>query len=212
MLSCTRRSLLAGGAALVLTSQTAFAADSEKTRFLKEASQDIKKGPQKPELPGESVRQIERLCIPVPFADFDYYYTKGLLKWSSNPGQPPQTIIVPEGFCTDLASVPQLFWSLLPKTGRYAYAAIVHDFLSWTQTGTRLQADDVLFAAMEDSSVNSLTKWTIYEAVRGFGGAAWDGNMKAKADGEKRFLKILPPADQLTSWAEWKKDAAHFSA
>jgi hypothetical protein len=39
------------------------------------------------------------------------------------------TITVPAGFVTDFASVPKLFWNLLPPTGRYGKAAVVHDVL-----------------------------------------------------------------------------------
>lgn len=36
---------------------------------------------------------------------------------------------VPLGFITDLASVPRVLWALLPPHGRYAKAAILHDYL-----------------------------------------------------------------------------------
>ena len=35
---------------------------------------------------------------------------------------------VPEGFVTDGASVPRIFWSVFPPVGRYFVAAIVHDY------------------------------------------------------------------------------------
>ncbi len=38
-------------------------------------------------------------------------------------------IHVPAGFVTDLASVPRIFWTLLPPDGKYAKAAIIHDYL-----------------------------------------------------------------------------------
>jgi len=36
---------------------------------------------------------------------------------------------IPIGFKTDFASIPRVFWSLLPPTGWYGKAACVHDFL-----------------------------------------------------------------------------------
>lgn len=36
-------------------------------------------------------------------------------------------ITIPAGTCTDLASVPRIFWWLLPPTGAYEDAAFVHD-------------------------------------------------------------------------------------
>lgn len=38
-------------------------------------------------------------------------------------------IRVPEGFITDGASVPRLFWLLLPPWGEYGQAAVLHDYL-----------------------------------------------------------------------------------
>jgi hypothetical protein len=153
------------------------------------------------------------VCIPVPFADFDYYYTDGATSWVPNEGQNLPEVTVPHGFCTDLASIPQAFWSSgLTPTGRYAYAAIVHDFLYWTQTTTQLVADDILFAAMKDSQVNLPTRYIIYEPLRaGFGKSAWNGNAKAKAAGAKRFLKVLPPRGKRVFWKDWSKDPSHFS-
>src|SRR5262249_45734559 len=115
------------------------------------------------------------------------------------------------GFCTDLTSVPQLFWSLLPRTGRYAYAAIVHDYLYWVQGTTRKQADDILFAAMEDTQVPSFTRSVIYSGVRAGGSFAWDTNRKAKASGAKRVLRSFPSRYQLVSWKEWSSDPTHFA-
>jgi hypothetical protein len=38
-----------------------------------------------------------------------------------------EVIHIPAGFRTDLASVPRLFWWLLPPTGAYENAATIHD-------------------------------------------------------------------------------------
>ncbi len=38
------------------------------------------------------------------------------------------TIEVPTGFVTDLASVPRLFWALLPPHGAYERSAVLHDY------------------------------------------------------------------------------------
>lgn len=66
-------------------------------------------------------------------------------------------VYVPRGYLTDGASVPRIFWNLIPPWGKYGQAAIVHDylceFLSITVNGlpvriTREQADDILCEAM----------------------------------------------------------------
>src|SRR5258708_33483224 len=78
-------------------------------------------------------RELEGAPPPlVPFADWDYYYLKDKLEWRSD-ADPSIRITVPVGFVTDLASVPRVFWSLLPPAARYSYPAIIHDYLYWFQ-------------------------------------------------------------------------------
>ena len=62
--------------------------------------------------------------------------------------------------------VPQLFWSLLPRIDRYAYAATLRDDLYWDQDGTRRQTGDILLAAMKETDVTSVTRAVIYGGIR----------------------------------------------
>jgi hypothetical protein len=117
---------------------------------------------------------------------------------------------VPKGFVTDLASIPRLFWSWLRPDGEYAYAAIVHDYLYWTQVRTRLMSDEILKSSMEDFHVDKLTIQTIYDAVRAFGESAWNENARLKAHGERRILKQFPPTAQI-NWTDWKQQSDVFS-
>ena len=147
----------------------------------------------------------------MPCEDFDFYYTDGELSWEPNEPNAYPSIVVPSGFCTDLTSIPQIFWSVLPKTGPYAWAAIVHDYLYWTQTTSRKAADDILYEAMMDNKVGALKRYAIYAAVRTPAGqSAWDANKTARENGEKRLLKVFPPKGTEVSWSEWKKDPSHF--
>lgn len=38
-------------------------------------------------------------------------------------------IEVPAGYRTDFATIPRLFWRVLPPYGRYGKAAVIHDYL-----------------------------------------------------------------------------------
>jgi hypothetical protein len=137
------------------------------------------------------------------FAD-RMYFTTGPIGWSPDKGQEgPAAVEVPKGFVTDFASIPRVFWSVLPTDGNYAYSAILHDYLYWTQMGKREDADRVLQLSMGDFKVNALTIATIHRAVRLGGGFAWDGNRKLKKAGERRMLKRYPD-DPTTRWADWK--------
>ena len=138
----------------------------------------------------------------VPFSDWNYYYTKDVLEWRSD-SDPNRTVSVPTGFVTDLASIPQPFWTLLPKAASYTYPAIIHDYLYWTQPGSREDADNILKVAMEELKVATMKIVAIYEGVRLGGEASWVGNAAARAKGEKRILKLFP-TDMKISWEQWK--------
>lgn len=88
-------------------------------------------------------------------------------------------ICVPAGFVTDFASIPRGLWNLLPPTGRYGKAAVVHDWLYQTRdAGTHLvwrdEADAVLREGMEVLEVRKLTRWAIYAGIRLGGWVAWN--------------------------------------
>jgi hypothetical protein len=143
------------------------------------------------------------------FADPVYFLTKPI-NWKPNPGQEIFAAVrVPIGFVTDFASIPRIFWSILPPDGKYTYPAILHDYLYWTQTTSRDVADNILKFGMEDFSVGTATSMAIYNAVRAFGGSAWNGNAKLKSLGEKRVLKRFPE-DPTATWANWKKLPSNF--
>jgi len=142
---------------------------------------------------------ISRFVEPI------YFLTKPI-SWRPNPDQAAkyQAVDVPTGFVTDFASIPRPFWSLLRPEGEYAYAAIVHDFLYWTQTSSREVADRIFLLAMKDFGIRDTTIAAIYNAVRIGGGKAWEKNSKLKLNGEKRVLKQFPE-DPTTRWSDWKK-------
>jgi hypothetical protein len=118
----------------------------------------------------------------------------------------PYIVIVPRGFVTDFASIPQplqLLRGRLSTTGRYGNAAVVHDYLYWRQDCTRAQADNILAIAMKDAGVSLLERKIIYEAVRQFGQSAWDGNRSARQAGMIRT--VAPPNDQVPLSGTWEE-------
>lgn len=91
------------------------------------------------------------------------------------------TVVVPFGFRTDFASIPRVLWNILPPTGTYGKAAVLHDFMyqtgKWMIDGvpcTRSSADSVLRAGMDDCGVGGLTRWMIYTGVRVGGWVRWN--------------------------------------
>jgi hypothetical protein len=112
-------------------------------------------------------------------------------------------IAVPRGFVTDLASIPRIFYSMLRPDGKYAHAAIIHDYMYWFQQYPKDVADTILWVAMNEFGVNAITITTIYEAVHHVGGSAWKNNARLKARGERRILAKFPD-DPRTTWLQWK--------
>jgi len=82
--------------------------------------------------------------------------------------------MVPVDFETDGASVPRLLWPLLPPTGRYLRAAILHDYLyTRIKAGephalirTRAAADREFRRAMAACGVSAPTRWLMWAGVR----------------------------------------------
>lgn len=89
----------------------------------------------------------------------------------------PELIVVPAGFETDFASVPWGLWNLFPPLGRWARAAIVHDWLYATggEGGrySRKQADRIFKEAMKVVGVAGWQREAMYQAVRLGGGCGW---------------------------------------
>jgi hypothetical protein len=78
-------------------------------------------------------------------------------------------VYVPAGFSTDFASIPRGLWNVLPPTGRYGKAAVVHDFLYRCSDVDRATCDKVFLEAMQVLGVGWFTRRAMYLAVRAFG-------------------------------------------
>jgi Protein of unknown function (DUF1353) len=68
-------------------------------------------------------------------------------------------IVVPRGFVTDLASIPRIFWGILPPH-HYSYrlAALIHDYLLY-QKSDYGYANQVFKEIMQLSGVK---KWKVF--------------------------------------------------
>ena len=84
-----------------------------------------------------------------------------------------QFVLVPAQFKTDLASIPQIFWNILPPFGKYTGAAVIHDWCYRTHLFPRSRCDAILFQAMGISGVPLWQRLIIYLNVRAFGWLAW---------------------------------------
>jgi hypothetical protein len=110
--------------------------------------------------------------------DFSYHDVYEGEGWDGEPQTVVNKISVPAGFLTDFASIPRGLWNLLPPTGEYGKAAVIHDFLytyGKDSRGpvTKLYADQVFKRAMADLGVGVLRRNVMYAAVRIGGRGIW---------------------------------------
>lgn len=79
-------------------------------------------------------------------------------------------VTVPVGWRTDLASVPCPFAWVVPRSGRYTPAAIVHDHLRSAEAPTELisyrEADAEFRRGMRHLGVPVVHRWLMWTAVR----------------------------------------------
>lgn len=128
--------------------------------------------------------------------DGEYILTKDYaLHWTI--GDFHFKIVVPAGFNTDIASVPQFVWSLgVAPDGLHRGAAIVHDFLylntgklplgtyfvsqvgqHWTPSVVhfrRSECDKLFLEVMREAGVSAFKRKAMYYAVRLFGKKGWN--------------------------------------
>ena len=92
--------------------------------------------------------------------------TEGQLIYESDLCVP--LIVVPDGFKTDLASIPRWVPELLvQRNGRHRKAAIVHDFMCRTwMLDARPLADRIFLEAMAVDGVPRWRRYIMYAAVR----------------------------------------------
>lgn len=83
-------------------------------------------------------------------------------------------IIVPAGFQSDLASVPRLFWAIVPPYGKHLEASIMHDYLCYSGW-SRAKADREFLHAMKRAGVKRWRRMVMFWAVRAWAIATGKG-------------------------------------
>lgn len=84
-----------------------------------------------------------------------------------------EKIVVPAGFNTDLASIPQALQAVIPVNDKHRAAAVLHDYLYTVQDRARAKADALFLEAMKLSGVRFTQRWAMYLAVRVGGWLPW---------------------------------------
>ena len=140
-----------------------------------------------------------------PFAGAEDWMVRMPLEYEI--GNSGKIISIPKGFVTDFASVPPSLRVFFPKLGKYLQAAIVHDYLYWNQSCTKVQADNIFYYAMKESDVSIIDKFAFYQAVDKVGKGAWENNKKDKNRG---LVKVVPlnelNANPSQTWKDYRKE------
>lgn len=83
-------------------------------------------------------------------------------------------VTVPAGFLTDFASIPRVVWSVIGHpAGRYAQAAVLHDWMYRSGSVRRSRADELFRESMLVLGVPAWQRWAMWAAVRVGGWAAY---------------------------------------
>jgi Protein of unknown function (DUF1353) len=206
----SRRTFISAAGALLIPPLSIASPKDERRMFLADAIKDVDKNRAAKEKEKAAAGQKGGMALfvmpprVIPFLDWDFFYIDEGLNWVPEQDVKLSAVRVPKGFVTDLASIPQALWWALPRTGRYVYPAIVHDYLYWNQKTSRKEADDILLQSMIELNVSALKRDAIYAGVRTpVGQAAWDNNAQAKERGERRVLQKFPE-NSLMPWDKWK--------
>jgi len=90
-----------------------------------------------------------------------------------------ELLTIKKGFEWDEVSVPYLLQWAFPKSGKYAYSALVHDALYYATHKSQKFADDE-FKKWMDATGNIASKqsWVRWAFVRTFGGIFWKKNVR----------------------------------
>lgn len=108
---------------------------------------------------------VGTVCIR-PFKDYRFL-TCSELNFYFNE----KTLVVPEGFETDLASIPRIFWSIVPPYNTSLIApAIVHDWLYSRKTDiNRFDCDNIFYELLVKNHMSKFLAGILYYCVRAFG-------------------------------------------
>ena len=82
-------------------------------------------------------------------------------------------ITVPAGFITDFASVPRMFWPIVPPVGPYCEASVLHDYLRGQVSCSRFLADAIFREAMAQLGVPLWRRVCMYYFVRFWSVIKW---------------------------------------
>lgn len=89
-----------------------------------------------------------------------------------------ENIIIPEGFLTDLSSVPRILWMFIPPYRMAVPASVLHDYMYTYGWKSRKEADELFYKILLTHNVPKWQSFLMYIAVRIFGKSKYKRNDK----------------------------------
>lgn len=126
----------------------------------------------------------------------DYWVVTKPFRYFIDEKDSNRWVDIPLGYLTDGASVPKVFWNIIPPWGRYGQAAVVHDYLceyleiiedGKPKSITRAECDAILKEAMIVLGVPTAKVNIIYGGVSLY--RVTVGNTKPTWTWQKRDLE-----------------------
>lgn len=88
---------------------------------------------------------------------------------------------IPEGFESDWASVPRVWWRIVPPH-QYPHASLMHDFLYSAEVFDRRKCDDMFYDALRERGASIARAYAMWLAVRIGGATVWARHDRRKVN------------------------------
>lgn len=98
---------------------------------------------------------------------------------------------VPEGFENDWASVPRIWWNIVPPH-QYCKSAIMHDFLYSAEVFERIKCDIEFYEALREEGASWVRAQLMYRAVRIGGGFVWAKHDRKRVNALRECVGLEP--------------------
>lgn len=141
-----------------------------------------------------------------PFSDGNYWVMLDPLPYHID--STGQHGVVPAGLVTNFASIPSVAQCIYKPYGNHGRPAIVHDYLYWTQPGTRRDADAAFYELMKKNGVHPLKRNIMYTLTRWFAARNWTRSTEQR----RRGMRWVIPEEEIEhipgniSWFDYREE------
>jgi len=101
-------------------------------------------------------------------------------------------IYIRKGFVFDGLSIPRVVWRAVghPFQGLALPCGLIHDALYVSELVTRREADDIFYKLLVFNGINRVKAWSMWLAVRTFGGLAMRGRTEWARIEARKFVSL----------------------